>query len=448
MLNTPIKKIRNLRLSSPRSPSSPVRYPSMSDLPAPQDRMFENMVDKGYSQTFSNSVLQELDLRAQEISGQIEPSPERRERRKRYSGAHKPLFQKMESISSHYAASRNRSSPRHDGSATKKRRTLNGPEEVFGKENESPLRRKNETEQKIEKVSLGQGPTLAPPAAAQWSNDKIRGNAFNGGKDSRTEMGAFSGHFKSPTHSPTHSPMHSPETEHSPSRFTRISPSKGHMNLNSLLGDDMDTEEPKEERVFAKPMPKQRQSSLQLAGVAPGLQKKPSSASLRSQTPQNTPSFKTPTLQNKPSIPSLQKKPSIPSLQKKSSIPTLQKKSSIPTLQQKPSTSSLQKSPTCRSLRQPEKYQALQKKPSASNLQKPTNLQKKPSSASLKPSGSRNFTIPQPFSLYDRPTVSSSQKTLSKENGRSPSGMSLSSMNSDVSQRSLSKFQKFKSRFA
>ncbi|PSK39306.1 hypothetical protein C7M61_001913 [Candidozyma pseudohaemuli] len=448
MLNTPIKKIRNLRLLLPRLPLLPVRYPSMSDLPAPQDRMFENMVDKGYSQTFSNSVLQELDLRAQEISGQIEPLPERRERRKRYLGAHKPLFQKMESISSHYAASRNRQLPRHDGSATKKRRTLNGPEEVFGKENELPLRRKNEIEQKIEKVLLGQGPTLAPPAPVQqmWTN---KGNGFgNDGKDSTTAMGAFSGHFKSPTHSPTHSTMHSPEKEHSPSRFTRISPSKGHMNLNSLLGDDMDTEEPREERVFAKPMPKQRQSSLQLAGVAPGLHKKPSLASLRLQTPQNTPSFKTPTLQNKPSIPSLQKKPSIPTLQKKLSIPTLQKKLSIPSLQQKPLTHLLQKLPTSRSLRQPEKYQALQKKPSASNLQKPTNLQKKPSSASLKPSGSRNFTIPQPFSLYDRPTVLSSQKTLSKENGRSPSGMSLSSMNSDVSQRSLSKFQKFKSRFA
>lgn len=446
MLNTPIKKIRNLRLLLPRLPLLPVRYPSMSDLPGPQNGMFENMVDKGYSQTFSSSVLQELDLRAQEISGQIEPLPERRERRKRYLGAHKPMFQKMESISSHYAASRNR--PAGQGSATKKRRTLNGPEEVFGKENELPLRRKNEKEhsEKPEKLLLSQGPTLAPPAPYQlriWSPrlNRTHGSASPERSGAQNESNLKTGTFPPRSfESPTRS-ANSPEREsreNSPSRATRISPSKGHMNLNSLLGDNMDTEEP-QEVVFTKPLPKQRQSSLQLAGVAPGFQKKPSLTNLHPPTPQNAHSFKTSSLQKKTSIPTLQKRPSIPNLQKKPSIPNLQKKPSVPSLQKKPLSSLL---------RQPLSNQTLNKKESMSNLQKPTSLLKKPSNASLKPSGSRNFTIPQPFSLYDRPTVLSSQKALSKENGRSPSERSLNSMKSDVSQRSLSKFQKFKSRFA
>lgn len=437
MLNTPIKKIRNLRLLLPRLPLLPVRYPSMSDLPGPQNGMFENMVDKGYSQTFSSSVLQELDLRAQEISGQIEPLPERRERRKRYLGAHKPMFQKMESISSHYAASRNR--PAGQGSATKKRRTLNGPEEVFGKENELPLRRKNEKEhaEKPEKLLLSQGPTLAPPAPYQLRIWSPRLNRTHGSASPERSVAQNESTFKAGTfpprsfESPTHSTK-SPERdsrENSPSRPTRISPSKGHMNLNSLLGDNMDTDEP-QEVVFAKPLPKQRQSSLQLAGVAPGLHKKPSLASLQSPAPQNAHSFKSPSLQKISSIPSLQKRPSIPNLQKEPSVPCLQKK------------------PLSSLLRQPLSNQTLGKKESVSNLQKPASLLKKPSNTSLKPSGSRNFTIPQPFSLYDRPTVLSSQKTLTKENGRSPSERSLNSMKSDVSQRSLSKFQKFKSRFA
>lgn len=440
-------------------------------------------MDKGYSQTFSNSVLQELDLRAQQISGHLEPLPEQKQRRKRYLGGHKPMFQKMESISSHYAASRQmqrqreRVSPAKEvnSSATKKRRTLNGPEEMFGdvdKENELPLRRKDP--ERRERVGFGEKPTLAPPRGTQtsWSPQRTR----------RME---------------TPERMESPERkEGSPSRFTRISPSKGHMNLNSLLDHDMDTEgdspaldespraSDSNDKVFAKPFPKQRQLSLQMAGVAP------SSSSLYKLAAPNQLRLSIPSLQKKPSVPSLQKKLSVPNLQKKLSIPNLQKKLSIPNLQKKLSIPSLQKSPSFKSLipslqpkqsvpdlqkpsthfqkpsthfqkpAAPAAPAALQKKPSGSNLQKPTTLYKKPSVPSLhkkpsasnlnqSPSGTRNFTIPQPFSLYDRPTVLSSQKSLAKEQAsRSPSHISLNSMNSEVSQRSLSKFQKFKSRFS
>ncbi|QRG39665.1 hypothetical protein FDK38_004115 [Candidozyma auris] len=408
-----------------------------TDFSPPQASISKNMQNKGYSQTFSSTVLRELDMRAQQISGHLDPSPvhKHRSRAKRYSNVHKPMFQKMESISCHYAASRQiqRTSPAKEGaaasSATKKRRTLNGPEEVFGdleKENESPLRRKGERidETGPESVVLGHNmPSLAPPSD------------FPSGESSR---GPFSG---SPELRPTE--LSSPERtaqKESPSRFSRISPSKGHMNLNSLLHEQpkdtrMDVEDVDNSEVFAKPLPKQRQTSLQMAGVTGSrpLHKKPSVPSL-----QKRPSSSN--LQSRPSSSSLHKKPSASNLKQSSAPSTLHKKPSVPRLQSKSSIPNLRQSdssipPT------------LQHKSSHSSFQKPIAPPSKPPASSSshpqKPQG-RNFTIPQPFSLYDRPTISSSQKSLS----RSPSRTSLNSMNSDVSQRSLSKFQRFKSRFS
>ncbi|QEO23208.1 hypothetical_protein [Candidozyma auris] len=409
-----------------------------TDFSPPQASISKNMQNKGYSQTFSSTVLRELDMRAQQISGHLDPSPvhKHRARAKRYSNVHKPMFQKMESISCHYAASRQiqRTSPAKEAaaavsSATKKRRTLNGPEEVFGdleKENESPLRRKGERidETGPESVVLGHNmPSLAPPSDIP-SNESSRG-PFSGSPELRpTELS---------------SPERTAQKE-SPSRFSRISPSKGHMNLNSLLHEQpkdtrMDVEDVDNSEVFAKPLPKQRQTSLQMAGVTgprplhkkpsvPSLQKRPSSSNLQSR-PSSSSLHKKPSASNlkQSSAPStLHKKPSVPRLQSKSSIPNLrQSDSSIPPmLQHKSSHSSFQKP------------MAPPSKPPASNSSHPQ-----------KPQG-RNFTIPQPFSLYDRPTISSSQKSLS----RSPSRTSLNSMSSDVSQRSLSKFQRFKSRFS
>lgn len=442
MLNTPIKKIRALKLSLPRLPGSPVRYPSMSDIPAPQGSMFENMVDRGYSQTFSNSVLQELNLRAQQISGHIELPPKPVQRKKRYLGAHKPLFQKMESIGSHYAAQRQlqRSSPAKEASASakKKRRTLNGPEELFGdmdKENELPLRRKDPNERMPPTERLESRPTLAPP--------RLDSSPF------KMEVSRIPRLDKSPepgTFSQNDQIDHSPVRNGSPLAFNKISPSKGHMNLNSLLLEDSSTLASLD-FCFAKPLPKQRQTSLQMAGVAPGtIQKKPSVNNL----------------QKKPSIPSLQKKSLMASLHSNSSfkslIPSLQPRPSIPDLQKKPSFSNLQKSKTP-DLSKKASYSSLRSsnislRPSETILrQKPSlsNLQKKPSSSNLKSNipSSRNVTIPQPFSLYDKPTISSSQKSLTRDEAtRSASRMSISSMNSEVSQRSLSKFQRFKSRFS
>lgn len=423
-LNTPIKKIRNLTLASP---GSPVRYPSMSDFPV-ADPIFLSMVDRGYSQTLSNKVLQELDCRANEISTKLASHAPKVTvaKKKRYSGVHRPLFSKMESISTHYAAARlDDSSPAREFalSATKKRRTLNGPEELFGgldKENDSPIRRKVPALGAVLLTPLTTSfgsPTLAPaPLLSPFRAD-----------------------------SPTRIPVLAPSAMESPTRFTRISPSRGSVNLNKMLNDDDDD--------FVKPLPRVRQSSLQRAGVQPvlgtpliyglngrsgtpnlqkkssipSLQKKPSVPSLQTKASfsnlQNRPLLKpsTATLQKKPSIPTLQKKPSIPTIQKKPSIPTLQKKPLVPTLQKRPSTASL------------------------NHFAKPAvpTLHKKPSTSSI--SSVRTTTVPKPFSLYDRPTISSTQKSFGT---LTASASNLSNMEKSSSMRSLSKFQKFKSRFS
>lgn len=492
-LNTPIKKIRNLTLVSPKPPS-PVRYPSMSDFPIPSDfssthyptsnftsnfagnfssnfndylhteeiksdPIFQNMVDKGYSQTISNKVLRELDSRANEISSRLGPTPltaaiTAQKKKKRYSGIHRPLFSKMESISSHYAASRSHpdSSPAKDfpSSATKKRRTLNGPEEIFGnKENESPIRktsgrpgyaRNSHQSSQTSHSSHSQIPFLslkAPVLGTAPSLAPARSGAGNVLLSSPTR----------PETSPSRAEVSGLNLS-SPSKFNKISPSKGSMNLNLLLhGDDE----------FVKPAPKIRQSSLQMAGVylgdGPSLETKPSIPSLQKKSSipslQKKPSI--PSLQKKSSIPSLQKKQSVPSLHKKQSIPSLHKKQSIPSLQKRPSNSTLQKKPMLPPSYTPGSTSlqtaATSLTPSVTTFAKPSHpssqslrtLQKKPSASTL-----NKVTVPQPFSLYDRPTISSSQKSLSS----STSQRSLSSLQSQASERSLNRFQKFKSRFS
>lgn len=478
VLSTPIKKIRNLTLNSPSSPllnfakTSPrsqnaVRYPSMSDLPA-SDPIFSSMVEKGYSQAISNKVLVELDNRANEITTRIASKP-LPTKKKRYSGVHRPLFAKMESILAHYAATRAQKEPlpqkEYSGSATKKRRTLNGPEEIFGDlaaDDESPVRRRDAdltTNMDIDSSD----PSLLRQGLL--TTEKPHLEPVSQIPAPLVPFGRLSPFL-------TRSSL-------SPSRNNRISPSKGSMNLNGLLNDDS---------AFVKPaVPKSRQSSLQMAGVSPGYYRNTSFSPLPSGQ-SNSDLHKMlhgslhkkssiPSLQKKTSIPSLQKKPSIPTLQKKPSIPSLQKKTSIPTLQKKPSVPSLLKKSSVASPKKLTSVASLQKPPlmakniSSQSLRtvsspKPLcesasrtkdmlippsplgglrshfashTLQKQPSSTSLR----SNVTIPKPFSLYDKPTVSSSQKSLNSL----VSNRTLEDARS-ASQRSLNRFQRFKNRFS
>lgn len=515
VLSTPIRKIRNLTLNSPstsplqkllnKSPQSSVRYPSMSDLPS--DPIFSSMVDKGYSQTISNTVLRELDSRANEISTKLAPKP-LANKKKRYSGVHRPLFAKMESISAHYAAARTSTGPLpqkdYIGSATKKRRTLNGPEEIFGAlgdDNESPVRHRedpytNDMDIDMEKPTLAPVSHLAPKLTPQLAPKLTPVSKLSPVSKLAPASPFLTNIPQNGSSRLTSSPVRSFST--SPTRPTGISPSKGSMNLNGLLNDDS---------VFAKPAPSQkmRQSSLQMAGVMPSpqkessipvLQRGPSIPSLlsRSSIPSLQRKLSIPSLQKKPSIPTLQKKPSVsalqkpalslqkpstlqkkpsvPSLQKKPSIPSLhkptaplQKKPSIPTLQSKPSSfkkpagplhhasvSSIPNTNSSQSLRSVSSHRALSTtnhgKDSLTYASTPLNLRshfssstlhKKPSNTSLR----SNVTIPQPFSLYDKPTLSSSQKSLQSLT----STRTLEDMRS-ASQRSLNRFQRFKNRFS
>ncbi|KAK6878624.1 hypothetical protein K6H09_002344 [Candida tropicalis] len=371
-------------------------------------------------------------------------------RNKRYSGIHFNKFKQMESINQHYSIHNNNNtntktpSPQksnyesthvrslskdtilqqnHHGleeSASKRRRTLNGNDEVIA----IPILQNKET-------------------TIKESN-------------SSTSISSITGNNNS-----------------SPSR--KISPSKGSRNLNSMLRQTTDTGSPNKDE-FAKPYPpsfKLRQSSLEMAGVVqpssnsqyfqqqqqqqqqqsrfikpmvPSLQRKSSIPTLNKK-----PSL--PNLNKKPSLPNLNKKPSIPSLQKKSSIPTLNKKSSIPTLQKKPSMNSLNRpfggntptSPTGPVPMPPPHGDSFDKKQPISQFnnynsnhntitnKNTPHLSRVSPSRSLGTSSStrsinsrvlynstnlntlpksKSVTIPQPFSLYDKPTISSSQKSL------------------------------------
>lgn len=502
MLTTPIKKIRELSLHSPdddnSAPSfgyfssasrnntkeynlkpdslsfgrqesiSPVRYPSMSDFtvkPVPLEQISQSMLDRGYSRTLSNKVLRELDIRANEITrqhstGQGATTRPSSAKLKRFSQFQKPAFKKMDGISSEYAATRTGSNSQSNellSSASKKRRTLNGPEEIFAveKENESPTRRK-ESKNGTSTLStpfLGAVPTLSAD-----SSSKVTPLMSSPYRDIDASPYVFSASQVSPTRT-----LDPGSQSSSPTKFTRISPSKGSMNLNKLLLDDFE---------FAKPAGpvKIRQSSLQMAGVVPStglngipsLQKKPSTSSLKTKSSmsslQSSTSFK---LQNKSSIgnlqlgshvnlqsrssnsfgsasntksktesfrthiehtPSLQKKPLTSLLLNRSNVgpkvasPMLNKKTlqtglsrfgqNLPLAQTSSSSSSTRhiynNLPSSNSQRTFASHN--------SRLLDPSMVQS-PSSQSVLSIRS-NVTAPKPFSLYYKPTVSSSQKSF------------------------------------
>ncbi|RLV95240.1 hypothetical protein JA1_001191 [Spathaspora sp. JA1] len=423
-MNTPTKRINQLSLASP--PEYLMNSPSSSSIAT-------CMVNKGYSHRLTDNVLSELDSRANEISMMINSPPSsnssseiistttsssKPRSNKRFSIIHMTRFNQMESIAQHYSV--------HETSSSKRRRTLNGKDEVIA----IPIPNTNENEdqrkEEIRKIS---------PTKTTFPN-KI-----------------------------------------SPSK---ISPSKGSMNLHAQLHEKTsqvtDTGSPNKGNIITPPGSRSRVSSLELSGVK-NLQRKSSIPQLQqyqetSHTLSKKPSIpqlqkkpSIPQLQKKPSIPQLQKKPSIPQLQKKSSIPQLQRKSSIPQLQKKPSIPNLDRKPSIPQLyhsttvsaqatvttttvtsistslmppppppshtnshthSHPHPNHTIQRKSSIPQLQKIPNLTRVSPSKSLNQTTptvllnstnipkSKSVTVPQPFSLYDKPTISSSQKSLNK----------------------------------
>lgn len=484
VLNTPIKKIRNLTIHSPEL-TSPIRYPNMNDFPMNHDPICESMVERGYSQTLSNAVLMELDSRVKEISSNVDnPSSTVRptlSQRKRYSGVHRPLFSKMDSISSHYAATRQTEHTPQEipSSATKKRRTLNGPEDIFfsSQEDPSPTRRKAHVN-----PGSSHNESLANPSrqnSRNVSNDLFAGRLQPLQLNVPLKSNSSSPGKKGPqSHFVSSSLLRS-----SPFKSPSISPSKGSMNLHGLLLDDSN---------FAKPEGpvRIRQTSLQMAGVKPPETNIPSLLRKASSSELQKPRFHFDT-QKKPGLESLNKKPSIGNLRNKSSMSSLHQKPSVDSLKKKPSIPNLQKKPSIPTFQNISKSSSTSshlyngtfssaqkgnKLPSYNNIPclnhkaledtrmgsssiprlgsfRPTERKSSVSGKNLPPEKLResmtrtksNVTIPKPFSLYSKPTISSSQKTFGSQN-------SLNSAMSDTSllasQRSLNRFQKFKSKFS
>lgn len=365
-LRTPIKRIKNLTLTSPTFQFLPPNlYPSL-------DKLDTQMTDKGYSRKLTTNVLEELNARATSVlanttnTSHSSPAHPHRNQGKRFSAAHHRKFGKMELISSHYAATRcfdqqaatlpprptTRSvqrlpNPTHQADAldpkrvpdevlssvTKRRRTLLGAEEVPHPPPLSPL---------------------APPLLLQPCIE------------SRPQMNYVA----------------SPIDEIDSSPIRKISPSKGSLNLNELLHDyttkttdisptrallpaHQATTAPVRatadaltiEHQFLKPRPilraagpaqaqvRQRMSLLELAGVkhSTKLSKTSSHSSL-------------PTNHSKTNIPVLTKRPSVPRF----------------------------------------------------DTSRP---QSRRGSTATKP----NITIPQPFLLYNKPTIASSQKSIDSD---------------------------------
>lgn len=107
-LNTPIKRIKGLKITSP----------------SPCEKNDENrmdianyMVERGYSQRLTNNVLEELNSRALEISQKIKLPPPMsgdnsgRTSIKRFSRIHRNRFNQMDSISKHYSVTCKNSTP-------------------------------------------------------------------------------------------------------------------------------------------------------------------------------------------------------------------------------------------------------------------------------------------------------------------------------------------------
>lgn len=492
-----------LMVFSRQESMSPIRYPSMSDIsvkPVPLEEISQNMIERGYSRTLSTKVLRELDTRASEISRQIStndasvirPSGAKL---KRYSQFHKPIFQKMESISSHYAASRNGSQTSQSkellSSATKKRRTLNGPEEIFALENdnESPTRRKETAPPQRNTPFMGAVPTLAA--------DLSKPTPLLSSPYRDLEASPFIPVVSQVSPTRTLDPA---SQSSSPTKFTRISPSKGSMNLNKLLLDDFE---------FAKPAGpvKLRQSSLQMAGVAPttglkgipqllkktsipSLQKKPSLSSFQSNTShslskkpsagnllrdtttnstthrtlyqtrsESTSTFKERSEHSRIHVDlelSLKKKQSFSLLNHKD-VAGFLAKAGIPLLNKKPLLTTLnrgsrQVAPSQNSSQTSTTRHVYNHVPNSSSQRSSISQYGKLLDPTLTSSLSSltilsirsNITVPKPFSLYNKPTISSSQKSF----GAMQSSASLRSLALTINARPTNKHLSIKSSFS
>lgn len=379
-LSTPIK---NLRLGSP-SRLSPI-YPNLDDiLPSSSPPLNSYMQSLGYLRKLSSNVLKELNQRASQISEKMKSPPSSHAQARRRS--------KLESISSHYSVR-----------ARKKLHNKESPQSASQSNTNSISNsnsNSNSTSTSTSHSNSASHSTFTSQSAEYKEHSNKRESLVGSAYSKRRRTSNLAGEPNM-----IHLPRLSPLKQFS-SPLKRISPSKKYNDLHSIL--TLEPEEKTSPVKFAVPKPPtrtltSRPSVLQLAGVKPlpanhnsthtTLSGSPSSKLLNSTKKPPAPVLsKTQALKPKTSASSLKAQPNqLHSKQPPNqpnhphslslshslsrSVPNLAANSSIPSLKPAPKVK-LTRSPTSRSLKAP--------------------------------------TVPQPFLLYDKPTVSSSQKSLDR----------------------------------
>lgn len=397
-LSTPIKKIKGLSLGSPL-------YPSLNDFQL--DNMANQMVNRGYSQTLTSNVLEELNARANELSPNICLSPSNNvsttsasRRNKRYSGIHRAKFNKMESISNHYSVknrdadsniNRNDVGKRNLANMdiiNKKRRTLTGMEQTLKlspvkytvPQNSSPIKESPQSSP-IKKIS---------PSKKSMNLNKL----LNEGEGKRSTSLGMAG--VSPTR--TLSVLSIPKLA-KPSLIPKDSHNSASPRIKHSIPKLHATKFTNQENKENAPIPRSPSSKSQKMTFNTTLQNTPALSNKQ----------QIPALSHKLSIPSLSQKLSIPKLSHKLSIPKLSHKLSIPSLSHKQSSSTFQKPPKPLSKSKSSYHDSIKLIPIQEKQAFP-----KSNSTNLSDQQPKRYTIPKPFSLYNKPTISSSQKSLNK----------------------------------
>lgn len=397
-LSTPIKKIKGLSLGSPL-------YPSLNDFQL--DNMANQMVNRGYSQTLTSNVLEELNARANELSPNICLSPSNNvsttsasRRNKRYSGIHRAKFNKMESISNHYSVknrdadsniNRNDVGKRNLANMdiiNKKRRTLTGMEQTLKlspvkytvPQNSSPIKESPQSSP-IKKIS---------PSKKSMNLNKL----LNEGEGKRYTSLGMAG--VSPTR--TLSVLSIPKLA-KPSLVPKDSHNSASPRIKHSIPKLHATKFTNQENKENAPIPRSPSSKSQKMTFNTTLQNTPALSNKQ----------QIPALSHKLSIPSLSQKLSIPKLSHKLSIPRLSHKLSIPSLSHKQSSSTFQKPPKPLSKSISSYHDSIKLIPIQEKQAFPRS-----NSTNLSDQQPKRYTIPKPFSLYNKPTISSSQKSLNK----------------------------------
>lgn len=381
-LSTPIKKIKGLSLGSPL-------YPSLNEFQP--NNMAQEMVNRGYSQTLTNNVLEELNARANEVSQNVNLSPSNRiptssasRRNKRYLGIHRAKFKKMESIANHYSVKTIDADPNGNMNdvgkrnlanmniINKKRRTSTGMEEILKL---SPV--KCAVPQKSSPIK--ETPQSSPIRRISPSKKSMNLNKLlNEGDNKRSTSLQMAGVSPAKTQSVRTIPK---LTKPVPANNDNNGSPRMKSSIPKLNSTKFNSREDKENEAISKFSFSKSQKFSTLDN-----RRKPSTVISNKHNGE---------LSNKLSIPSLSHKLSIPKLAHKLSISSLTHKLSIPSLNH----SSLQPLTKSKSAYDDSiRLVPSQKKPVPdSNGQQP-----------------KRYTIPKPFSLYNKPTISSSQKSLNK----------------------------------